>query len=95
MLLHNTNEPFPKLPRLVGYLVQFPCQRLFPNCLASFSRHESHLAQPVQETLTAVDPIDDRIRRLGDRVQKIQTGRKRAGRRYAHEEGVPGAVLCW
>jgi hypothetical protein len=61
VLLHNTPEPFPKLPRLVGHLVQLPWQCLFPKCLRSFSRHESHLAQPVQQTLTAVDPIDDRI----------------------------------
>jgi len=73
--LHEAPEPLAQMPCLIGDLIELAGQRQASHAAKNVSRHQPRLAEPIQQALAVVDPIDWPVERSGDRVEEIEAGR--------------------
>src|SRR5580693_10506546 len=75
MLANEASEPLAQGTSLVGNLVQFTRHRSRPQLTQCIRWNKLGLSQPLQEAITAVEPVNGCIGRCRDRVQEIEAER--------------------
>jgi hypothetical protein len=88
VLVHKAPEPFAQFASLFGNLVQFTWHRSRLQCIKFVCWNKLGLSQPPQETITVVEPVDRRVDRRRDGIEKIEAervGDENSGQSLLHD----------
>jgi len=75
MFANEASEPLAQSTSLIRNLVQFTWHRARLQLVECMRRNNLGLSQPLQQAIAAVEPVDRRVDRCRDGVQKVQTER--------------------